>query len=113
MPANPEFQELIIKHTALGLRLRKFKCKYTAYGIWKGEEFLKNYIGAVTVSSGMLAAKLVIEELTYRCFLSLSNTHSALNVNSLPFFIENELNPRLLDSTDERITILMPSLAFK
>jgi hypothetical protein len=33
--------------------------------------------------------------------------------NSLPFFIENELNPRLLDSTDERITILMPSLAFK
>jgi hypothetical protein len=36
---------------------------------------------------------------------SLPNTHSALKVaNSLPF-IENELNPRLLDSTDERITI--------
>jgi hypothetical protein len=68
MPANPEFQELIIKNILRWVCLRKFpKCKYTAYGIWKGEEFLKNYIGAaatVTVSSGMLAAKLVIEELT-------------------------------------------------
>jgi 7-keto-8-aminopelargonate synthetase-like enzyme len=37
-------------------------------------------------------------------------------VNSLPFFIENELNPRLLDSTDERITILtdaVPSFQIK
>jgi 7-keto-8-aminopelargonate synthetase-like enzyme len=36
--------------------------------------------------------------------------------NSLPFFIENELNPRLLDSTDERITILtdaVPSFQIK
>jgi hypothetical protein len=34
MPANPEFQELIIKHTALGLRLRKFRnanIQLTAY----------------------------------------------------------------------------------
>jgi hypothetical protein len=54
----------------------------------------------------MLAAKL-IEELTpcTDVFFHFPNTHSALNVNSLPFFIENELNPRLLDSTDERITI--------
>jgi hypothetical protein len=55
----------------------------------------------------MLAAKLVIEELTpcTDVFFHFPNTHSALKVaNSLPFFIENELNPRLLDSTDERIT---------
>jgi hypothetical protein len=42
----------------------------------KRRRISKEYIGAaatVTVSSGMLAAKLVIEELTlYRCFLSLS-----------------------------------------
>jgi hypothetical protein len=31
MPANPEFQELIIKTYCVVLR--KFKCKYTAYGI--------------------------------------------------------------------------------
>jgi hypothetical protein len=50
-------------------------------------------------------------------FFHFPNTHSALNVaNSLPFFIENELNPRLLDSTDERITILtdaVPSFQIK
>jgi hypothetical protein len=68
MPANPEFQELIIKHTALGLRLRKFP-EMQIYSLrhMKRRKFLKNYIGAaatVTVSSGMLAAKLVIEELT-------------------------------------------------
>jgi hypothetical protein len=60
--------------TYVGAPYGSFQYKYTAYGIWKGEEFLKNYIGAatVTVSSGMLA-KLVIEELTpCRCFLSLS-----------------------------------------
>jgi 7-keto-8-aminopelargonate synthetase-like enzyme len=67
----------------------------------------------------MLAAKLVIEELTpcTDVFFHFPNTHSALKVaNSLPFFIENELNPRLLDSTDERITILtdaVPSFQIK
>jgi 7-keto-8-aminopelargonate synthetase-like enzyme len=124
MPANPEFQELIIKNilrwgSAYGSS-RNANIQLTAYE--KGEEFLKNYIGAaatVTVSSGMLAAKLVIEELTpcTDVFFHFPNTHSALKVaNSLPFFIENELNPRLLDSTDERITILtdaVPSFQIK
>jgi 7-keto-8-aminopelargonate synthetase-like enzyme len=61
----------------------------------------------------------VIEELTpcTDVFFHFPNTHSALKVaNSLPFFIENELNPRLLDSTDERITILtdaVPSFQIK
>jgi hypothetical protein len=76
MPANPEFQELIIKHTALGLRTEVPEMQIYSLRHMKRRRISKNYIGAaatVTVSSGMLAAKLVIEELTlYRCFLSLS-----------------------------------------
>jgi hypothetical protein len=64
MPANPEFQELIIKNilrwSAYGSS-RNANIQLTAYE----KEKKKNYIGAaatVTVSSGMLAAKLVIED---------------------------------------------------
>jgi 7-keto-8-aminopelargonate synthetase-like enzyme len=124
MPANVEFQELIIANImrwgpAYGSS-RNANIQLTAYE--KGEAFLTNYIGAaatVTVSSGMLAAKLVIEELISctAVFFHFPNTHSALKVdNSLPFFIENELNPRLLDNTNERITILtdaVPSFHIK
>ncbi|CAM2998299.1 aminotransferase class I/II-fold pyridoxal phosphate-dependent enzyme [Flavobacterium frigoris] len=119
MPANPEFQQLIVKNilrwgSAYGSS-RNSNIQLTAYE--KGEQFLTEYINAdatVTVSSGMLAAKLVIEELTSHTdiFFSFPNNHTALKVpNSLPFFIENELNPRLLDDTNERITILTDAVA--
>jgi hypothetical protein len=77
MPANPEFQELIIKKHTLGLRLRKFpKCKYTAYGIWKGEEFLRNYICSCYSYCFIRDACRKISDWRthplYRCFLSLS-----------------------------------------
>ncbi|MEZ7506850.1 aminotransferase class I/II-fold pyridoxal phosphate-dependent enzyme [Flavobacterium sp. Arc2] len=119
MPANPEFQQLIVKNilrwgSAYGSS-RNSNIQLTAYE--KGEDFLKNYINAeatVTVSSGMLAAKLVIEELTPHTdvYFHFPNTHTALKVaNSVPFFIENELNPRLLDSKNERITILTDAVA--
>jgi 7-keto-8-aminopelargonate synthetase-like enzyme len=119
MPANPEFQQLIVKNilrwgSAYGSS-RNSNIQLTAYE--KGEQFLTNYIHAnatVTVSSGMLAAKLVIEELTPHTdvFFDFPNTHTALKVaNSVPFFIENELNPRLLDSKHERITILTDAVA--
>jgi 7-keto-8-aminopelargonate synthetase-like enzyme len=124
MPTNPEFQQLIIKNilrwgSAYGSS-RNSNIKLTAYE--KGEQFLTDYIGAdavVTVSSGMLAAKLVIEELAPHtdAFFHFPNTHIALKApNSLPFFIESEINPRLLDSTNERITILtdaVPSFHIK
>ncbi|SEA78086.1 7-keto-8-aminopelargonate synthetase [Flavobacterium gillisiae] len=119
MPANPEFQQLIVKNilrwgSAYGSS-RNSNIQLTAYE--KGEQFLTDYIHAeatVTVSSGMLAAKLVIEELAPHTdvFFHFPNTHTALKVaNSLPFFIQNELNPRLLDSTIERITILTDAVA--
>jgi len=119
MPANPEFQQLIVKNilrwgSAYGSS-RNSNIQLTAYE--KGEQFLKHYINAeatVTVSSGMLAAKLVIEELApiTDVFFHFPNTHTALKVaNSVPFFIENELNPRLLDSKNERITILTDAVA--
>ncbi|TDE04169.1 aminotransferase class I/II-fold pyridoxal phosphate-dependent enzyme [Flavobacterium hiemivividum] len=124
MPANPEFQQLIVKNilrwgSAYGSS-RNSNIQLTAYE--KGEQFLSAYIQAeatVTVSSGMLAAKLVIEELSDSTdvFYYFPNTHTALRVsNSLPFFIENELNPRLLDTKQERITILtdaVPSFQIK
>lgn len=124
MPANPEFRQLIVKNimqwgSSYGSS-RNSNIQLTAYE--KGEQFLSDYILAeatVTVSSGMLAAKLVIEELsdTTDIFFHFPNTHTALRVpNSIPFFIENDLNPHLLDNKQERITILtdaVPSFQIK
>jgi 7-keto-8-aminopelargonate synthetase-like enzyme len=124
MSANPEFQQLIVKNilrwgSSYGSS-RNSNIQLTAYE--KGEEFLKNYIDAeatVTVSSGMLAAKLVIEELASHTdiFFHFPHTHTALKVpNSLPVFIDCHLNPRLLDNTNERVTILtdaVPSFHIK
>ena len=114
LPTHPEFQKLLIKNilqwgTAYGSS-RSANIQLTAYE--NGERFLANYIkadAALTVSSGMLAGKLVIEALTPQtdCFFHFPDTHTAIKaVNSLPFFIGNGLNPRLLDNATEKITIL-------
>lgn len=114
MPTNPEFQQLVIKNilrwgSAYGSS-RSANIQLTAYE--RGESFLAKYIqseATVTVSSGMLAAKLVIEELIPQTdmFFHFPNIHAALKTaNSLPVFIGNEINPRLLDNTYERITLL-------
>lgn len=121
LPTNPEFQKLLFKNilqwgTAYGSS-RSANIQLTAYE--NGEQFLADYIQAeatLTVSSGMLAGKLVIEALTPKtdCFFHFPDSHPAINApNSAPFFIENQLNPRLLDAKSERITILtdaVPSL---
>ncbi|UFH34013.1 aminotransferase class I/II-fold pyridoxal phosphate-dependent enzyme [Flavobacterium acetivorans] len=124
MPTNPEFQQLVIKNilrwgSAYGSS-RSANIQLTAYE--RGESFLAKYIqseATVTVSSGMLAAKLVIEELIPQTdmFFHFPNIHAALKTaNSLPVFIGNEINPRLLDNTYERITLLtdaVPSFHIK
>ena len=118
LPTHPEFQKLLIKNilqwgTAYGSS-RSANIQLTAYE--NGERFLANFIraeAALTLSSGMLAGKLVIEILTPQtdCFFHFPDTHPAIKVpNSLPVFIGNELNPRLLDNTTERITILTDSV---
>ena len=118
LPTHPEFQKLLIKNilqwgTAYGSS-RSANIQLNAYE--NGERFLANFIraeAALTPSSGMLAGKLVIEILTPQtdCFFHFPDTHPAIKVpNSLPVFIGNELNPRLLDNTTERITILTDSV---
>jgi 7-keto-8-aminopelargonate synthetase-like enzyme len=114
LPTHPEFQKLLIKNilkwgTAYGSS-RSANIQLTAYE--NGERFLANYIkanAALTVSSGMLAGKLVIEILTPQtdCFFHFPDTHTAIKAqNSFPFFIGEKLNPRLLDNVTEKITIL-------
>lgn len=114
LPTHPEFQKLLIKNilqwgTAYGSS-RSANIQLAAYE--NGERFLANYIkadAALTVSSGMLAGKLVIEALTPQtnCFFHFPDTHTAIKaVDSLPFFIGEKLNPRLLDNATEKITIL-------
>ena len=118
LPTHPEFQKLLIKNilrwgTAYGSS-RSANIQLNAYE--DGERFLANYIKAdavLTVSSGMLAGKLVVEALTSEtdCFFHFPDTHPAIKKpNSLPIFIGNELNPRLLDNTTEKITILTDSV---
>ena len=114
LQTNKKFQKLLIKNilqwgTAYGSS-RSANIQLTAYE--NGERFLANYINAaaaLTVSSGMLAGKLVIEAVTPEtdCFFHFPDSHPAVKTpNSLPFFIEEKLNPRLLNSVTEKITIL-------
>jgi 7-keto-8-aminopelargonate synthetase-like enzyme len=118
LPTHPEFQKLLIKNilqwgTAYGSS-RSANIQLTAYE--NGERFLANFIkadAALTVSSGMLAGKLVIETLTPEtdCFFHFPDTHTAIKAqNSLPFFIGEKINPRLLDSEIEKITVLTDSV---
>lgn len=114
LPTNNEFQELVIKNirkwgTSYGSS-RSANIKLTAYE--NGESFLAHLIkaeSAVTISSGMLAGKLVIDELKKNTdsFFHFDPLHMAIKTaDSLPVILNNELNPRLLDPKSEKITIL-------
>ena len=118
LPTNEAFQQLFIQNilkwgTAYGSS-RTANIKLTAYD--NGEHFLAKHINseaALTISSGMLAGKLVLEVLANQtdCFFHFPNIHPALRAaSSLPFFVENKINPRLLDSVSEKITILTDSV---
>lgn len=118
LPTNEDFQQIFIQNilkwgTAYGSS-RTANIKLTAYD--NGEDFLAKHINseaALTISSGMLAGKLALEVLANKtdCFFHFPNTHPALRVSSsLPFFVENKINPRLLDSVSEKITILTDSV---
>lgn len=124
LPSNVEFQKLVIKNiqqwgTAYGSS-RSSNIQLTAYE--NGERFLAKYINAdatLTVSSGMLAGKLTLEVLTPQtdCFFYFPDVHPAVKPrNSQPVFVGSQLNPRLLNSTSEKITIVtdaVPSLHIK
>lgn len=114
LPTNKKFQDLVVQNilkwgTTYGSS-RTANIKLSAYTA--GENFLIQHIGsedAVTVSSGMLAGKLVLEKLKKQTdyFYHLNEIHSAIQIeNSLPIFINKKLNERLLDPKSEKITIL-------
>lgn len=114
LPTNKSFQDLVIKNilnwgTTYGSS-RTANIKLKAYD--EGEKFLAAHIGSkstVTVSSGMLAGKLVIDLMKKQtdCFFHFNDTHNAIRIeNSLPLFVNNKLNERLLDSKREKIAIL-------
>ncbi|KAF2341533.1 aminotransferase class I/II-fold pyridoxal phosphate-dependent enzyme [Flavobacterium tistrianum] len=114
LPTNAKFQELVIQNilnwgTTYGSS-RTANIQLTAYDA--GESFLASHIGsekAVTVSSGMLAGKLVIDLIKKQtdCFFHLNDTHNAIQTeNSVSIFLNGDLNGRLLDSKSEKITIL-------
>ncbi|MCW2119890.1 aminotransferase class I/II-fold pyridoxal phosphate-dependent enzyme [Flavobacterium sp. 7A] len=114
LPNHKKFKKLLIKNilkwgTTYGSS-RNANIQLTAYD--DGEQFLANFIqseAALTVSSGMLAGKIIIEILTPStdCFFHFPNIHTALQApNSLAVFIEGKINPRLLNGTKEQITIL-------
>ncbi|RED26196.1 7-keto-8-aminopelargonate synthetase-like enzyme [Flavobacterium cutihirudinis] len=114
LPTHKEFQDLVINNilkwgTTYGSS-RTANIQLTAYDA--GENFLASHIGSentVTVSSGMLAGKLVLEKLKKEtdCFFHLNEIHSAITVeNSSPVFVNQKLNDRLLNTESEKITIL-------
>jgi len=76
------------------------------------EKYLAKFIGseaAITLSSGMLAGKIAVDILkeNTNVFYHFKGNHEAISVkNSLPFYIDNKINPKLLDNVSESITIL-------
>lgn len=119
LPPNKKFQKILSKNiarwgTAYGSS-RNANIQLTAYE--KGETFLAKFIqaeAAVTVSSGMLAGRLVLEYLKSETevFYHFPDTHSAISpVGSLPFFINGKINPRLLDNKKEKICLLADTVS--
>lgn len=114
LPTNKIFQDLVVQNilkwgTTYGSS-RTANIQLMAYDA--GETFLASHIDSestVTVSSGMLAGKLVLEKLKKQTdsFFHLNEIHSAIQIeNSVPVFVNGKLNDRLLDPKPEKITIL-------
>jgi 7-keto-8-aminopelargonate synthetase-like enzyme len=114
LSAHLGFQELLITNirrwgTAYGAS-RLANIQLSAYAEAEAALQACTRMPAVrTVSSGMLAGKLAIEVLTPLTdrFFYLPNLHPALHAPHMaPVFLNEELNPDLLDDELERITIL-------
>lgn len=114
LPPNKKFQKILLKNihrwgTAYGSS-RNANIQLSAYE--KGETFLAQLIqaeAAVTVSSGMLAGQLVLDTLKTEntVFYHFPETHTAIKyADSNPFYINNSINPQLLDEKREKICIL-------
>lgn len=121
MTTNVDFQNILFQSikkwgTAHGSS-RNSNVKLSIYDI--AENLLAKNMGsaeALTVSSGMLAGKLVVEHLskTTDLLFHFPDTHPALrNASSLPIIEKRKLNPRLFDKSIATITVVtdaIPSL---
>src|SRR6187431_519123 len=117
----PEFQNILLaSFQKWGTSYGSSRSANIQLGIYKtAEDLLAQQIGTeavVTVSSGMLAGKLALEQLQHSSDLvfHFPNTHPALlHPFSLPLIQNGKLNPFLLDPTVSRIGIVadaIPSL---
>lgn len=114
MNTNPEFQSILfesIKKWGTGYgSSRNSNIKLSIYET--AEKLLAKNINseaALTVSSGMLAGKLVIEHLekTTDVFFHFPDVHQALmNPLSLPIIENGKLNSKIFDSNISKITVL-------
>jgi 7-keto-8-aminopelargonate synthetase-like enzyme len=121
MTTNTEFQNILFESikkwgTSFGSS-RNSNIKLSIYTI--AENLLAenlNTEAALTVSSGMLAGKLVIEALskTTDLLFHFPDTHPALmNTNSNPIFENGKLNPKIFETDIRKIAVLadaIPSL---
>ena len=121
MTTNPEFQNILFNSfkkwgTSFGSS-RNSNIKLSIYTT--AENLLAenlNTEAALTVSSGMLAGKLVIETLskTTDLLFHFPDTHPALmNANSNPIVENGKLNPKIFETNIRKITVLadaIPSL---
>jgi 8-amino-7-oxononanoate synthase len=119
LPTNPAFQEILIGNirrwgTAYGSS-RHSNVQLAAYEA--GEQYLAQLTGAekaLTVSSGMLAGKLVVEALAPLTdqFFYFPGVHPAIQATgSLPFYENGEINPLLQNNGAERVTLLTDGVA--
>jgi len=119
LPAHPAFQEILIGNirrwgTAYGSS-RHSNVQLAAYEA--GEQYLAELTGAekaLTVSSGMLAGKLVVESLAPLTdqFFHFPGVHPAIQApGSLPFYVNGEINPLLQNNRAERLTLLTDGVA--
>lgn len=118
---NPDFQNILFESikkwgTACGSS-RNSNVKLSIYDT--AENLLAENMDsdeALTVSSGMLAGKLVVEHLskTTDIMFHFPGTHPALrSSSSLPIMENGKLNPRIFDATISKITVsadAIPSL---
>lgn len=117
LPTNSKFQKIVAKKiqqwgTSYGSS-RSANVQLSAYEL--GEKTLANWIhseATATVSSGMLAGKIVLEVLLQKgvkCY-HFPNLHTALQApQSQPFYLDGKLHPNLCTAKKEKIVIVTDS----
>ena len=116
---NPDFQTILFENikkwgAAYGSS-RNANVKLSIYET--AEKLLAKNIGtesAVTVSSGMLAGKFVLEQLskTTDAFFHFPETHPALMIaSSLPIIVDGKLNSKIVLSAFSKITVVADAIS--